>query len=196
MEIFTIVFDLTWEEVENLPINEAAKLKAEIIQLFSTRPDESIFEKSFESEGYKFEIFDIQENWTFAKNVDLENLSKDFNNFPICLTILYYPKDLKYETKKAIELSNIIKKRPITELYGSWFFFFLYSTACAKLTGNYSILDLLTETTKILKISMEDPEKLHTLLRRISKKKLVKSGALIESSELFPTIESNNGNIS
>lgn len=196
MELITIIYDKTWEEVENLPISEGAKLRGEIMTLFNTPLNQDNYIKEFEIGGFNFKFADLQNNWSFAKNVDLNNLASDFKNFAICLAILYYPPDLKYETTKAMELAKLIENVSINELYGAWWFFFLFSTASAKLTGNYSVLDLMTEMTRIFQITMGEPEKLLPLLRRILWKKFKISGLSTEQLIHSLQVGSSNGNMS
>lgn len=196
MELITIIYDMTWEEVENLPISEGARLRGEIMNLFNTELDQNHYEKEFTIGDFKFEFADLQNNWSFAKNVDLNNLASDFKNFAVCLTILYYPKDLKYETNKAIELSKLIEEKSIGDLYGAWWFFFLFSTASAKLTGNYSVLDLMTEMTRIFQMGLKDPEKLLPVVKRVLWKKLAISGISTEQLTRFLETGSNSGNMS
>lgn len=189
MELISIIWDLTWNEVENLPINEAAKKKAEIIELFSNELDQNYYEKEFTIDSFKFEFPDLQNDWIFAKNVDLNNLAGDFKNFPICLAIIYYPKDIKYETTTAMKLAKLIEDKPISSVYGSWWFFFLFSVESAKLTGNYSVLDLMTEMTKLLMKGAQNPEKLLPLLKAIMLRKLRKSGISSEHYKRFQAEE-------
>lgn len=195
MELITIVYGKSWEEVENLPINEGAKLRGEIINLFNKPLNQENYLEEFYLDGYDFKFADLQNDWSFAKNIDLQHYAPDPKNFGICLAILYYPPNIKYETKKALELAKIIENWNIDDLYGAWWFFFLFSTASAKLTGNYSVLDLMTEMTKILMKAGQDPEKLLPILKRILLRKLKKSGL---TSELLITSQAEgliNGNM-
>lgn len=196
MELITIIYDKTWEEVENLSISEGAKLRLEIMTLFNTPLNQNEYIKEFELGGFKFKFADLQNNWSFAKNIDLNNLATDFKNFHICLAILYYPPDLKYETQKAMELGKLMESCSIDDLYGAWWFFFLFSTASANLTGNYSVLDLMTEMTKIFQITTGDPEKLLPLLRRILWKKFKVSGLSTELLTHSLQVGSSSGNMS
>lgn len=176
MELISIIYNMTFEEVQQLPIQQGAKYRGEIVELLSTELVAEKFETEFTIGSIHFEIADLQNNWQFSKNIDLEYMAKDMKNFAIVLAILYYPKDKTYETNTAIELAKIIETKKIADVYGAWYFFFLGATASVKITENYSLLDLLTEGTKLTLLGLKNPDRLLPTLDRVLWRKYRKSG--------------------
>lgn len=195
-ELISIVHDMDFEAVRQLPINEAIKKKEEIFNLLQNQPADDKLTESFEAEGITFTFADLQKDWIFAKNIDLAHFSKDPNNFHITLTILYYPRGLEYETDKAIELSKIIERQPIGKLYAAWYFFFLFTTASVKITTNFSLLEMMMESTKLMEKVLTNPEKLLPIVKRLLWMKLRASGALTASSITSVMDELKSGSIS
>jgi len=196
MNVFSIVYNLDISEVKKLNMKEAAKMKKEVDVLLSTLPSDDKLTNEFEVDGVKFEFCDLQNDWIFAKNIDLENMSKDIKNFAICLAILYYPKGEEYETMKAIKYSKLIENQSIEKLYSAWYFFFLITMSSVEITQNYSVMDMMTEGTKVMMRTMEEPEKLLPILKRLLWKKLKASGTLTVSSINSLVAELNNGSTS
>lgn len=196
MEIFTIIYDLDWSDVEKMPITEAAQKRLQVLELLDTKLDDDKLTQNFEIGNIKFEFCDLQNDWIFAKNIDLEFYSKDFKNFAICLAILYYPKGIDYETKRAIELSKLIEDQPISKLYSAWYFFFLFTMASVKITPNFSLLEMMTEGARVMMMGMKQPEKLVPVMKRLLYKKLRASGALTASSMHLVMKELSNGSTS
>lgn len=195
-ELISILYDMPFDDVRQLPINEAAIKRSEITELFSYELKDDELTQSFEAEGFTFQFADLQKDWIFAKNVDLSHFSSDINNFHITLTILYYPKDLPYETDTALRLSKIIAEQPISKLYAAWYFFFLFGMASVKITTNYSVLDMMTESTKFLMKAGQNPDRQLKMLKRLLLMKLKASGAHIEYSTLSQVAGLSNGTMS
>jgi hypothetical protein len=194
LEILSIIHEKPIKELKNLPINGIVEMRIELEELLKIHLDDGELLREFKSGGFNFRFPDLNRDWIFAKNIDLENYSKDIRNFHICLSILYYPKDIEYETTKAIELSKLIELEPISKLYPAWNLFFLFTMDYVKITGNYSLLMMMTESTRVMMKVLNEPEKLPVILRRLLLKKLKGSGQLSESLIRSLTIGSNNGN--
>lgn len=195
IDLISIVYDKDFDEVKNLPINDVVEMRRGVEDLISTPlPVELV--KEFSDGGFNFRFADLQKDWILAKNIDLEYYSKDPNNFHICLTILYYPPEEEYTTDKALALSNIIADRPIGQLFPAWTFFFLLSMNCVKITGDYSVLMMMTEWNKILLKGMKNPEVLLPILKKTLLKKLKISGLPTESLTKFQEVVLNSGNMS
>lgn len=193
VEIISIINDMTFDEVKNLPINEAVKLKVEVEELLSCELKSDELLEEFKIGDIEFKFADLQKNWILAKNIDLQQFSQSVENFHITLAILYFPHDVDYETDKAIALSRLIEDYPIGKLYSAWSFFFLLTMDSVKITGNYSLMTMGEETLRIMTSSMKNPDRLLPTMRRLLLKKLKVSGLTSESLTHLAEVVSKDG---
>ncbi len=115
-----ILLDLTYEEVNDLPLSEYNDIK-ENLDFLNKEPNQSNYKQTFEIDGITFTLKEFNK-FKLGEWVDMEYYQKDFiNNLHRIINILY----TNSENKDMSEL--LFKKMDIESAMGVFFFLYLFA---------------------------------------------------------------------
>lgn len=131
-----ILFDLTYDEVENINITDYNKIKSDLI-FMNSEPNQTNFKETLEIDGVEFKFINL-DAITLGEWVDLDYYQKDFiNNIHRILAILYKP-----QTKVDNVSEFLLEKMDVETGLSAFFFFYLFGLSCIPSDSEgYSQLD-------------------------------------------------------
>lgn len=198
--LIAILKGMSEDEVRNLPLSEASEMRRDVMEAIALLNENSGDEvpplEEFKIGGTIFTFANLNEDWIFAKNIDLEATIKNGGKLSTILAILYYPKDIAYETRKALKWSEAIGNLPVWNLIPALNFFFLLASNSVKITGNYSLLQMMEEMTRVMTIGLKTPDQFLPTIEKLLRLKLRASGIPLEYSNSFQVEGLNNGSMS